>query len=70
MAKYGKVLAIIGPIVLPMLVAGIRSFFKNRGKSRDQEEDCNNRSSEDIIDQLVDMGISNITKGKSKNWTK
>ncbi len=66
MAKYGKLLAWVGPIVLPMVITGLRSLIRKRGGARETSEEGDSASSRDVLDTLVDVGVSGLTRGRGK----
>ncbi len=66
MAKYGKLLTRVGPIVLPMLIAGVRSLLGKRRGTREAREEGVSESNRDLLDTVVDVGLSSFTRGQGK----
>jgi hypothetical protein len=63
MAKYGKLLSLVGAIVLPMVITGIRSLLKKRRGNQETIEEGDSASNRDVLDTLVDVGLSGLTGG-------
>ncbi len=49
MVKYRKLLAWVGPIVLPIVITGIRSFFKKKRGTRKTSEEGDYAPNQDIF---------------------
>lgn len=66
MAKYDKILRWAGPILVPMVIAGIRSLLKKKkgGQMGNREEYA--EPQRDMLDNLVDAGIAGLTRGRGQ----
>ena len=64
MAKYGKILAWVGPVALPLLVTGIRGLLKKKNRPENPGDDRGQQK--DMIDTLVDVGLSGLTRGRGR----
>ena len=62
MAKYGKIVAWVGPIVAPMLAVAIRRLL---GKGRNTLKSCQGdspSSNRDMLDDVVDAGLAGLSR--------
>ena len=63
MGGYQKVLVRYGPMLVPVVAAGIRHLLKKRRK--DGENPADDESPVvDAVDTLVDVGLSALSQGK------
>jgi len=62
MAKYKKIFARVGPIVLPLAVAGIRYILKRKRGDKRPGEQGDIASKRGSLDALVDAGLSGLTR--------
>ena len=66
MAKHGKLLAWIRPILLPVIITGVRGLLEKRRAAKDTSKGDYSASNRDVLDTLVDVGLAGLTKGRGK----
>ena len=65
MGGYAKLLLRIGPVVLPLVISGIRYLCK-RKKNEQELGEHDDDAKHKMIDTLVDTGLSAMTRGKGR----
>lgn len=66
MASYKVIFALIGPIVLPLVSAGVRYLLNRKNKTGKQSEEFDVTSKRGLVDDMIDVGLSSLTRGKRR----
>ena len=63
MSSYKKILGWAGPIVLPLVITGLRQLFRRKKNSGESNAEDGKASGRKVLDTLVDAGLSSVTRG-------
>ena len=66
MGNFRKVLKKAGPVLLPLAIAGIQYLLRRKRGGRKPGEKGNGSSEDNLVDTLVDAGLSTLTRGQGK----
>ena len=62
MSKYKKVFRWAGPVILPMVIAGIRYLFRRRKDNHESNQENDVITGHKVLDTIVDLGLSSVTR--------